>query len=186
VYAAIALAVVLTYRGTGVVNFGYGAMAMYPAYVYGELRIHGDLVLPAGSIQFENAPMSLVPALALSPLVAMIIGVLAHYLVFHPLRHAPSLAKVVAGVGLLVVFQAVVVLRFGRGPHAVAPILPVQYVDIFGLRVPGDRLYLAGLVVATILWWLYRYTVFGLASRAAFENERARRCWATQRICWVG
>jgi len=44
--AAIALGVVLTYRGSGVVNFANGAIAMYIAYVYAILRNDGDLFLP--------------------------------------------------------------------------------------------------------------------------------------------
>ena len=44
--AAIALGVVLTYRGSGVVNFSNSAVAMYIAYVYAVLRRDGDLFLP--------------------------------------------------------------------------------------------------------------------------------------------
>ena len=44
--AAIALGVVITYRGSGVVNFANSAIAMYVAYVYAVLRKDGDLFLP--------------------------------------------------------------------------------------------------------------------------------------------
>ena len=44
--AAVALGVMLTYRGSGVVNFANGAIAMYVAYVYTVLRRDGDLFLP--------------------------------------------------------------------------------------------------------------------------------------------
>ena len=44
--AAIALGVVLTYRGSGVVNLANGAIAMFAAYVYSTLRSQGDLFLP--------------------------------------------------------------------------------------------------------------------------------------------
>src|SRR5690606_19049964 len=44
--AAIALGVVLTFRGSGVVNLGNGAVAMYAAYVFAVLRAEGDLFLP--------------------------------------------------------------------------------------------------------------------------------------------
>ena len=45
-YAAIALGVVLTYKGSGVVNFANGATAMYMAYIYDDLRTHGQIFLP--------------------------------------------------------------------------------------------------------------------------------------------
>ena len=44
--AAIALGVVLTYLGSGVVNFANGTIAMYVAYVYAGLRAEGDLFVP--------------------------------------------------------------------------------------------------------------------------------------------
>ena len=44
--AAIALGVVLTYRGSGVVNFANGAVAMYIGYVFHELRTNGRIFLP--------------------------------------------------------------------------------------------------------------------------------------------
>ena len=46
VYASIAMGVVITYRGTGVINFAIGAMGAWSAYVFDELRTSGDLVLP--------------------------------------------------------------------------------------------------------------------------------------------
>ena len=49
-YAALAMALVTTYRGTGVINIAQGAMAMWAAFVYDELRRQGDLVLPVGRL----------------------------------------------------------------------------------------------------------------------------------------
>ncbi|HTL84898.1 MAG TPA: hypothetical protein VL856_06930, partial [Acidimicrobiia bacterium] len=46
VIAAIALGVVLTYRGSGVVNLANGAIAMYIAYIYTVLRLDGNIFLP--------------------------------------------------------------------------------------------------------------------------------------------
>ena len=40
IYAALGMGVVITYRGTGVINFATGAMAMWGAYVYDELATH--------------------------------------------------------------------------------------------------------------------------------------------------
>ena len=44
--AAIALGVVFTYKGSGVVNFAAGAVAMYVSYVYMDLRNNGKLFIP--------------------------------------------------------------------------------------------------------------------------------------------
>ena len=45
VFAGIAQGVVVTYRGSGVINFAQGAMAMFVAYVYAELRETGDYII---------------------------------------------------------------------------------------------------------------------------------------------
>src|SRR6187401_1264908 len=44
VFAALALALVLTYRSSGVINFATGAIAMFSAYTYASLR-KGEMLL---------------------------------------------------------------------------------------------------------------------------------------------
>jgi len=178
IYGALGLGLVLTHRASGVVNFAHGAMAMYAAYVFEELRTRGDLVLPVvgplGRIHVAHRapfPVALVVALA----AAALLGLAAHRLLFHPLRDAPALARVVASVGLMVTLQALVALQFGPANRPVAPILPAHPVRFMGTSIPADRLYLALLVVvaAAALWSIYRFTRFGLASRAAAEDHVA-------------
>jgi branched-chain amino acid transport system permease protein len=198
--AAIALAVVLTFRGSGVVNFATGAVAMYAAYHYNLLRREGDVFLPplpnplalvegsahavgADGVQLPDwpttvslgGPMAFAPALALTLVAAAAAGLLFHLLVFRPLRHAPALAKVVASVGLMILLQGIVTLRFGGTPQPVQPILEKDPVRLPGdITIPRDQLELAALVIilAAVLWALFRFTRFGLATRAAAENEK--------------
>ncbi|UUZ45261.1 hypothetical protein LP422_03125 [Janibacter limosus] len=91
VFAALALALVLTYRSSGVVNFATGSIALVTAYVYALLR-QGELLnlipgmdntIPIGD------PRGLVPAAIASVVVAGLIGLGLHTVVFRPLRHAP-------------------------------------------------------------------------------------------------
>lgn len=177
VYAALALGVVLTYRGAGVINFAYGAMAMYPAYAFSVMRSGGDVVLPVIGLPDRvnlGDTLGLFPALAIALGIAVVLGAAAHYLVFHPMRHAPVLAKVVASIGIMVVLQAIVVIKFGTGNLSVSNVLPAEPIQLLGITMPRDRLYLAALVVvfAVVLWFIYRFTRFGLATRAAAENEK--------------
>lgn len=177
IYGALGLGIVLAYRGSGVINFAHGAMAGFIAFVYAELRKTGDLVFPVIGLpaRFHVADdVGLRPAIAISMVVAVALGVAVHLFVFRPLRHAPPLARVVASVGLMIVLQAIIVLRFGTENRNVTAILPAEAVDIFGLTLPRDRLYLALFVVlvAVVLWAVYRFTTFGIATRAAAENEK--------------
>ena len=181
IYAAISMGVVITYRGTGIINFATGAMAMWGAYVFDELNRTGDLVFPVAIIPHKvsvgdglgSVPFAL--AMVLAVLSCSFIGLLVHFLVFRPLRRAPILARVVASVGVLLSIQALIVMQFTSTPRAVAPILPNEPVSFAGITFSRDRLWLTGvvIVIAVAMWAWFRFTRLGLATRASAENERA-------------
>ena len=197
--AAVALGVVLTYRSSGVINFANAATATYAAYLFNGLQREGELFLPplpnplsllegllhaVGVSQADlpdwptslafGAPLTFGAAFALSLVMASVLGLLMHLLVFRPLRHAPPLAKTVASIGLLLVFQAIVVLRFSSQAMPVKPLLAKRPVDVLGTSIASDQLILGGLVIAATvaLWAAFRFTRFGLATRAAAEDEK--------------
>ncbi|MGZ8764381.1 MAG: ABC transporter permease [Acidimicrobiia bacterium] len=180
VIAGLALGLVLTYRASGVVNFAHAATGMYLAFAFYELRETGNLVLPIlglpSRVHIVDTPTVVTAFMAIIVLSA-IVGLLVYALVFRPLRAAPSVAKVAASLGLLLYFQAVVQLRFdqqGASNFSVTSVLPGGGVDVFGVRVPVDRFVLAGLVLAVtaLLWTIFRFTRFGLSTRAAAESEK--------------
>uniref|UniRef100_UPI0023F51587 ABC transporter permease n=2 Tax=Desertimonas flava TaxID=2064846 RepID=UPI0023F51587 len=198
-YAALAQGVLVAYRGSGVVNLAQGAVAMYGAYTYYELHRAGRLFLPpipnplsllegvtawfGADLSLPDIPtfvgigggsMPVVPALVLSLAVAAALGYAMHALVYRPLRTAPPLAKTVAGVGVIIVLQSTIGLRFGSDARSAESILPDQPIHMLGGIVKADRLWLAVIVVAAGigLWALFRFTVFGLAARAAAGNEK--------------
>lgn len=176
VYGAIGLGLVLAYRASGVVNLAHGAMAMWGAYVFSELRSSGDLVVPVvgvpARLHLAERP-SLALALSLSLGAAGLLGLLVYAVVFRPLRSSPPLAGVVASVGLTVALQAVAVLQFGPSNRFVPAVLPAHPVTVGGVTLPSDRLELAALVAAGagLLWAITRFTRVGLAARAAAEDE---------------
>lgn len=176
-YSALGLGLVLTYRGSGVVNFAHAATAMYVAYVYSELRATGDLVQPIIGLPARidlGSGLAVLPALLIALLCGAVLALAMYGLVFRPLRAAPMLAKVVSTIGITLVMQAVVVLRFGSDARGIAPILPADPIKIFGASVPSDRFFLAGLVLLLTagLWLLASKTRFGIATRAAASNEQ--------------
>ena len=101
------------------------------------------------------------------------VGLLVEYGVFRPLRTATPLAKLAASLGLLLVAQASVSIAFGIGTQPQPGILPGGTVSVFGSNVPIDRFILPGIVLAStlVLSLAYRRTRYGLATRAASENE---------------
>jgi len=176
VYAALGLALVMTFRSSGVVNFATGAIALYVAYTYGLLR-KGELLNPIPGMPTTvdvGGPWGFVPAFALSLVIAAVLGVFLYGAVFRFVRNAPPVAKAVVSVGVMLVVQALLALRVGTTPVSVKPILPDGVLTVAGTRIPQDRLWFAVVIIAmtVVLVCLFRYTRFGLATRAAAESEK--------------
>ena len=161
--AGIALGVVLTYRGSGVINLATGAIAMLAGYSYWALR--------SGEFGGWHAPTAV--ALFITLLVMIGIGVLIEFAAFRPLRTASPLAKLAASLGVLLVAQAAVSLAFGIGTQPQPTVLPTNTVKLLGAIVPVDRLILPAIVLAATLALslFFKLSRFGLATRAASENE---------------
>ena len=178
IIAALGLGLVITFQGSGVVNFAQGAMAMWVAYVYADLR-RGAYPFPIPGLPDRyhfGEDVGFVWAMLLSLLTAALLGLVVYRLVFKPLYHAPALAKVVASVGLLIVLISLVDRRFANDTSLrVGGILPREPVTITdGVTVPRDGLWLALIVIliTAALWLISRYTRLGLVTRAAAENEK--------------
>ena len=165
-YAALAFGVVAVYKGSGVLNFAHGAIALLAAYVYTDLSGSGS----------GQAGLSPYLAVLIAMAGAALLGVGFHFLVMKRLRSAPNLAKVVATLGLLSLLQGIVVVHWGSVYTSTIPSLfPTNSVPIGGgAYVGANSLWALGLAVllAAGLWALYSRTRFGLATRAAAENEK--------------
>lgn len=169
----------LTHRASGVINFAHAALGMYVAYAYYKLRQTGELVLPIlglpDRVKIVDAP-TVFTAMSVAVALSAVLGLLVYLLVFRWLRTAPALARVVASLGLLLYFVAIVKLRFDRsaGQLPLGAILPAGSVTVSGVAVPYNRLILAAiaLAVATVLAVVFKFTRFGMATRAAAENEK--------------
>ena len=160
-YALAALGLVLIFRGSKVVNFAQGVMGMMAAYVFYEVHqnwhVTAFLAIPAGL------------------LTSAALGAAFFYLVIRRLRDASNLIKVVATLALLLVTQEAVLLIFGAAGRPVSSILPTNSVTIFGAPIGEDRLCIFGIVIVltAVLWAVYKYTQFGLATSAVAENPTA-------------
>lgn len=176
-YGAFAMSVIITYRGSGVINFAVGAMAMIPAMVFAELRRSGDLVLPLVLVPRRwslGEPLGLWSAALVAMAVGLTVSGVVFGLVIRTLRTAPPVTMLVATVGVTLVLQALAVKNFGNSNLRSPGILPDEVVEVFGRPMPVDRFYLLALVVilGCGVVAVYRGTRFGIATRAAFLNEK--------------
>ncbi|MGI9597922.1 MAG: ABC transporter permease subunit, partial [Acidimicrobiales bacterium] len=113
----------------------------------------------------------------LTLLVAAGLGMMMHFLVFRPLRNSPALGKVIGSVGVMIYLQAVAQLNFGSVNRRDEGVLPTGTAKNFlglGADIGVDNFIIAGiaLVVGGGLTALYQFTRFGIATRAADENEK--------------
>src|SRR4051794_6162626 len=161
IYTLLALGLIVIYSGSGVLNFAQAAMATLGAYLYFEMRyIHG---------------WSFWPAFIFGVAVITVLGVLIYHLVMRPLRDASALAKTIASLGILILIQGVIALKWHENPRNVNAIFPTTIHQVGDVLIPGDRIYLVAIaVIATaLLWAASKYTPMGLAIRASAENQRA-------------
>lgn len=159
-YALAAIGLVLVFRGSGVVNFAQGAMGMVAAYVFYELHVS------------DGAPVAI--AVIVGLLASALLGTLYYMVVMRRMTGASQLAKIVSTLALLVVLEALATLRYGFLPKVVKPILPTGTLNIFGAVVGQDRIsvFFIVLVLTAVLWAIYKFTTFGVATTAVAENPR--------------
>ena len=161
--AGIGLGVVATYRGSGVINLSTGAIAMLGGYAFWSLT----------SGEIASFPYAV--ALPLALLFVMAAGALFEFVVYRPLRNSSPLGKLVASLGVLLVCQSCMLLAFGITQQPAPSVLPTTLIHLLGNGITVDRFILTGIVLAAtaVLSAVYKWTKFGLATRASSENEVA-------------
>ena len=95
-------------------------------------------------------------------------------MVYRPLQSASPLTRVCASVGVMLTLQAIAVLNYSTEPVTTNPIFPSSGLTVAGITFPEDRLFFTGVVVviSVALALVYRYSRFGLATRAGAENDK--------------
>jgi sulfate-transporting ATPase len=159
-YSLLALGVVLVYRGSGVVNFAQGAIGLFGVAFFYELRPH------------TGTPVAIVAGV----LAAAALGALVQLAIMRQLRRASPLMRVVATLAILAVITQAATIRYGFTPLGIPAFFsqdPIHFTH--SIIVGRDRLINLGItvVLTAILWVVYRFTRFGMATTAAAENQRA-------------
>jgi branched-chain amino acid transport system permease protein len=172
--AALALGIVVTYRGSGVVNVATGALAMYASYVFNSLNTNGDLLVGMWQIHL-GGPLGLAPSIVITVVMTGLLGGVLYVVVFAPLQDASPVAKLVASVGVLLVLESAISLTYGSSSIQVTATLVNGSVNFPGnVEVPKDEILLTVvlIVIVVLLWLVNRFTRLGLVTRAAAEDER--------------
>ena len=164
VYGSVALALVLIFRTTGVLNFAQGEMALFSTYISWKLTTTG---------------MPVVAAIAISMAIAFIAGALIERTLIRPMAEARSpLNVVIITLGLFLGLNSVAQLVFGTDPQRMPSPFPSGSVAFLGdARIQKDTI---GLVVVLLaeclaLWLLLNRTTLGLKLRAVAANPDSAR-----------
>jgi branched-chain amino acid transport system permease protein len=164
IYAAVALALVLIWRATRIVNFAQGAMLMFTTYI-------ASAVI--------NATGSYIVGFIVALAAGLLLGAVVERVLIRPVENGPPLNAVIVTLGLYSFLIALAGMIWGNTPRAFPNAFSIRGYDIGGTRVlfaPQDTFtVLVVIAVAIGLWALFRFTRLGLQMRAAaFKPEVAR------------
>jgi branched-chain amino acid transport system permease protein len=170
IYASLALALVMIYQATHLVNFAQGEMAMFTTYI-------------AWTLITAGVPYWV--AFVLTVGIAFVLGVLIERIVIRPVENAPVLAVVVVFIALLVILNSITgwiytyTIKSFPSPFPKEPLFGIRYMSPHEMGAIGITL-----VVLTLLYLFFRFTPLGLAMRAAAQNPESSRLVGI-RVGWM-
>jgi branched-chain amino acid transport system permease protein len=172
IYAALALALVLIHRATGVINFAQGEMAMFTTYIAWTLT--------------ANHGWSYWPAFAATLLFAFVLGVGIHRVVIHPVERSSVLTVVIMTIGLVLTFNGLASLIWSAEIRAFPSPFPNETWRLGGVAISQQDVGTFGIVVVLVvlLWAFFQFTKLGLALRASALNPEASRLVGV-RVGWM-
>lgn len=160
IYSLAAMGVVLTYKTSGIFNFAYGAVAMFSAFMFWQLRDGWHLN------QWISIPLLLL-------VIAPIIGLFLERM-FRPVTAMSAEIQIVIALGLLAFLQALALLLWGGSPRVLTSILSTKtFAFTSRLNIEYSQLFtlLIALALAGGLWALLRFTNLGLSTQAVIDNR---------------
>jgi branched-chain amino acid transport system permease protein len=170
VYASLALALVMIHQATHLVNFAQGEMAMFSTYIAWALI---------------NAGMPYWGAFLLTIALSFLGGVVIERTMIRPMAEAPVLASVTVFIGLLVIFNSLAgwlftyTVKSFPSPFPDAKLWHNSYDSAQEMGAIGVTL-----IVLALIFLFFRFTLLGLAMRAAAANPASSRLVGI-RVGWM-
>jgi branched-chain amino acid transport system permease protein len=171
VYAILALALVLIYRATRVVNFAQGQMAMFATYVCWALLGRG---------------WPFWGAFAATVAIAFAGGVVLERVVIRPVENAPVLTVVIVTAGLFYVFDGAARWKWGGQQKFFPSAFSTRPIRIVGVAfsISDFAVIAVSLGLVAVLFLFFRFTKLGLGLRAAALDPAASRLVGV-RVGWM-
>jgi branched-chain amino acid transport system permease protein len=171
IFASLALALVIIYRSTHVVNFAQGEMAMFTTYIAWELM---------------NRGMPYWPAFVLTLAIAFTGGVAIERVLIRPVEAASPLAIVIVTIGILIALNGLAPWIWGAEVKSFESPFPNRTIEIGDVAISTQDIGTLGVcfLVVALLWAFFRFTTLGLALRATAINPTASRLMGV-RVGWM-
>ena len=171
IYASLALALVLIYRATDVVNFAQGEMATFTTYIAWSLMNNG---------------FSYWPAFALTLVIAFLGGAAVERTLIRPVEQRPLIVIVIVTIGLLILINGLTGWIWDPQVKSFDSPFPNETVEVGGVVLSIVDLGTLGVVFATFfcVWVFFRFTTLGLAMRAVANNPESSRLVGV-RVGWM-
>jgi ABC-type branched-subunit amino acid transport system ATPase component/branched-subunit amino acid ABC-type transport system permease component len=178
VYALAGSGLVLTFKTSGIFNFGHGALATVGVYVF--------------YLMYQEAELPLVLCLVVSVLgVGVALGLLMERLA-RSLSTAPIALQVGATVGLILIAQAGARVAFGPAPLTFPHYLPQGTVEGFGVVVTYEQIVTMAVALAATLALavFFKKSRLGVGMRGVVDDPTLLAMTGTspvavRRVAWV-
>ncbi len=162
-YALMALGLVLIYKTTDIVNFGYGDMTMFSTFIaYAMLTWYG---LPFW-VAFLGAIMA-----------GFLLGALVDRAILRPAKDAPVVSLLIATLGIGMMLEAIAGWIFGYDtkpfPYAIKG-MPLFLGEVV-IRRHDLLVFAVAAAIGLSLFAMFKFTDIGIAMRATAQNRRAAR-----------
>jgi branched-chain amino acid transport system permease protein len=170
-YATLAVAIVLIYRATGVVNFAQGEMAMFSTFIAWTLTDHG---------------LSYWPAFVLTVAASLVGGIGLERIAIRPVERAPVLTVAMVTIGLFFLFNGAAFWIWSPEVKSMPNPFSTRPIHVAGVAFSIADLGIIGvsLLAVLALWAFFRFTKVGLGMRAAALNPESSRLVGV-RVSWM-
>jgi branched-chain amino acid transport system permease protein len=170
IYASVALALVVIYQATHLVNFAQGEMAMFSTYIAWAMV---DAGLPYWA------------AFGLTLVLSFGAGVAIERFIIRPVEHGPVLTIVIIFIGLMLILNSVAGWIFSYTIKSFPS--PFPSTTWYGSKYMSSQevgMIVVTLTVLILVFLFFRFTPLGLAMRAAAQNPMSSRLVGI-RVGWM-